>query len=484
MTDTRVPAPAPALPTWARLADIAWISLAAVAFIVDMSGGFLLRLGAVRLSVKNPVRLLVIAAIVALVRHLIDRRQPVYRYLPGVIARAAAATPTRTAALVLIGTRPAIFFAGYLAISVFGYAGGRNPLAFSDSELMNLPMRFDAGWYLQIAMGGYHYVRNAAASYQQNIVFFPALPILMRPVALLFGKHWFSYVLAGTVVSLGAFFAALAYLYRFSRERLSEEQSRTVLWMLAWYPFALFYGAIYTESLFLLAAIGAFFHLERRQYAIAALWAALAGFTRPNAFLLGLPLGVLAITPWLPGWLAGGDPRRRTVESSSAAVPPALAVAAAAGIGVVVFSLFIWQLTGRPLAWLEGHAAWGRNYEGLASVVTDRYKYISDNGMEGYVTSLPHDVLNALGVLFVLAAAWPVARRLGLAYAVFILINILPPLAAGQLLSAGRFSSVLFPAFVWFAGAVPERHRPAWLGTFAAIQALDAAMFYTWRPLF
>ena len=65
----------------------------------------------------------------------------------------------------------------------------------------------------------------------------------------------------------------------------------------------------------------------------------------------------------------------------------------------------------------------------------------------------------ALGALFVLVAAWPVARRLGIAYAVFIVINILPPLAAGGFLSAGRFSAVLFPAFVWFASAVPERHR-------------------------
>ena len=145
------------------------------------------------------------------------------------------------------------------------------------------------------------------------------------------------------------------------------------------------------------------------------------------------------------------------VSNRGAAVPSfgvttrGLATAAAAGVGAVVFSLFIWQLTGRPLAWLEGHAAWGRSYRGLASVVTDRYKYISDNGVEGYFGSLPHDVLNGLGVVFVLAATVPVARSLGLAYAVFILINILPPLAAGQLLSAGRFSSVLFPAFVWFA---------------------------------
>ena len=97
---------------------------------------------------------------------------------------------------------------------------------------------------------------------------------------------------------------------------------------------------------------------------------------------------------------------------------------------------------------------------------------------------VPLDLLNAVGVIFVLATVWPVARRLGLAYAVFILINILPPLAEGGMLSAGRFSSVLFPAFIWLAGAVPARHRAGWVASFAANQALNATLFYTWRQLF
>jgi hypothetical protein len=79
---------------------------------------------------------------------------------------------------------------------------------------------------------------------------------------------------------------------------------------------------------------------------------------------------------------------------------------------------------------------------------------------------------------------WPVARRLGIAYAAFILINLMPALAQGGLLSAGRLSSVLFPAFIWLASAVPARHCTAWVVTFAAIQAFNAALFYTWRPLF
>ena len=93
-------------------------------------------------------------------------------------------------------------------------------------------------------------------------------------------------------------------------------------------------------------------------------------------------------------------------------------------------------------------------------------------------------ILRSTLVAFSVAAVWPVARRLGLAYGLFVVVNILPALANGGLLSAGRFSSVLFPAFIWLATVIPAPHRAGWIAVFAALQAFCAALFYTWRPLF
>ena len=55
---------------------------------------------------------------------------------------------------------------------------GRTPFRVADSEAGNLPARFDAGWYLQIATYGYEYLPNRFDR-QQNLVFFPAFPVLM-----------------------------------------------------------------------------------------------------------------------------------------------------------------------------------------------------------------------------------------------------------------------------------------------------------------
>ena len=190
----------------------------------------------------------------------------------------------------------------------------------------------------------------------------------------------------------------------------------------------------------------------------------LATVTRPNGFLVCVPLAIMALTQrgGRRAWLA-------------AAAPVA---------GTLIYSMFIWRIAGHPLAWAIGHAAWGRHYGGLTKLVAWRYSYIANAGLLQYVSREPYDLLNAVAVLFVLGTAWPVARRFGLAYAAFILVSILPPLADGGLMSAGRLTSVLFPAFLWLATAVPARHRAGWIATFAAMQAFNAALFYTWRPLY
>jgi hypothetical protein len=475
-------------PRWARVADFACLLLVLLAAVVAMWGGFRMRVGGVRLALTSPYRVLVWAAAIALVRHLAAPQQPIYRDLP---ARARAAwrrPPLKHALTALVATRLPILFVGYLAVFTIGFGPQQRPWRLVGNELVNLQARWDTGWYYGIAIEGYSYLAHRADE-QQNIVFFPAMPMLMRLAGRLLGGSSTAFMAGGTLVSLLAFCGALIYLFRLAREMLGgEDAARHAVWLLAAYPFAVFYGAVYTESLFLVGAAGAFYHFGRREWWQAAGWGLLVGLTRPNGCFLSIPLAVLAVAPWLPPWLRGAAWRARDEDDerpgSLARAWPSLVAAAAPGMGVLAYSGYVWYLTGHPLTWAEGHVAWGRSYQGLSILVTDRYKYVSEAGLYGYTSELPLDLMQALAVLFVLAAAWPVTRQMGAAYSVFILVNILPPLAAGGLLSAGRFSAVLFPAFFWLAGAVPDRHRTAWVVGFMAFQAFNAALFYTWRPMF
>ena len=464
------------LARWVRAADVAAILFVLLALAIAASGGVRAMVWGWHLNITSPLRLLSWAAAIVVARHLIVRQPSIVQTLRAAVIAAAGSASLRAAALVAAGTRPVILAIGYLAVIMIGYAPGAQPFRDFESELLNLPLRWDTGWYLGIATTGYSYIGSAGPDAQQNVVFFPAYPLLVRAVARLAGNSTAAYVVGATITSAALFVLALAYLYRLAQQHLTDDdQAAAALWLIAAYPFSLFYGAIYTESLFLLGSVGAFYHFGRREFGRAAMWGLLVGLTRPNGLLLAVPLAVAAIEGLVARPRVG--PRIRIEPAACAAVAMPIA-------GALVYSAFIWNLTGHPFTWAAGHLAWGRHYQSLTHLVATRYGFIASAGLLEYVNRDPYDLLNGLGVVFVLAAVWPVFRRFGSAYAAFILINILPALASGGLMSAGRFSSVLFPAFVWMAGAVPPRHRAGWIAGFAAFQALNAALFYTWRPLF
>jgi hypothetical protein len=191
------------VPVWAQTLDAVSLLLAFVAAIVAVSGGFRAHLGSVRLAVTSPLPLLAWCAAIAVARHLAAPQQPLYREFPDRIAAWSRLPGIRAAASAVIGTRPVMLFVGYLAVFMFGFANGRAPLRHFNNELLNLPVRWDAGWYLQIVTDGYRYTPGDP-TVQQNIVFFPAYPMLMRVVGRLLGGEMTGYVAAGMFISIAS----------------------------------------------------------------------------------------------------------------------------------------------------------------------------------------------------------------------------------------------------------------------------------------
>ena len=478
MTD-HDPASRPAsvpLPLWARAIDLMALVVALCGLVVSASGGIRLHVLDARVSVTSGGRLLLVALAIGVVRHLLLRRDPLYLRAWASVARLRQSADLGAVFPLWLATRLGVLVVGLVAVSTFGFRNGEVPFRLSDNELLNLPARYDAGWYLGIASDGYHY--DPAIVGQQNIAFMPALPMMMRAAGRLLGGKplW-----AGQLLVLGASLWGFAYVYRLARSALGDpERAAAAVALLAAYPFALFFSAVYTESLFLLSAAGSFYHLSRREYGRVAAFALLAGFARPNGFLLAVPLGTAVLWPSIVDvWehRADGAGARAVAAVRASAVP--LAASAAALLGVVVFSAFIYSYTGRPLAWLEAHAAWGRTFGagGLGGPIRE----ITLHGVFGYTRSDPVDAANAAAILLSLAAVWPVTRRFGPAYGVFLLVNLVPPLLAGGLLSIGRVTACMFPVFMWLAAVIPARHRTAWLIFFALLQAWGAALFFTWR---
>jgi hypothetical protein len=366
-----------------------------------------------------------------------------------------------------LATRTAVLAAGYLAVVIIGFPDDANPFRISWNEFVNLPARWDTEWYLRIAESGYSW--NGDPTTPQTVVFFPALPLLMRGGAFVTG----SLVSGGLLMALAAFLGALVYLYRLTNSLIGHDKAVSTIWLLAAYPFAVYFGTPYTESIFLLACTGAFFHLTRDEPSVSAVWGLLAGLTRPNGFFLAAPLALIVLQMALA---------TRTLRARDL-LPVITPV-----VGVLVFSAYLWWRFDSPMGWVEGQGAWGRAYGGfiptIRDLATSRFERIARIGLYGYTSEAPFDFLHSLAAMLALTSVWPIWRRFGSPYAVFVGMNVLSSLVSGGTMSVGRMTSVLFPMFMAAGAILPARHVPALVAASCVLQGLIAAAFFTWRAAY
>ena len=281
----------------------------------------------------------------------------------------------------------------------------------------------------------------------------------------------------GVILSLIAFAWAAVYLWRLARDTIGEDRATSAVALLAAYPFAVFFSAAYTEALFLLGAVATIYHFRRGELARAAAWGLLVGLTRPNGCFLSIVLALLIFER------SGEKLRASEIFKSANFQISKWLSASAPGAGMLIYSAYVHHLTGAWFGWARLHEAWGRSYSGLAPVER-AYGWITDEGLLHVVQGVPYDSLNSLGLIFALLMLWPVFRRLGVAYAAFVLVNLVPPMLAGGVLSMGRLTATLFPVFLALAASVSPRAVTAFVTAFAIGQGLAAALFFTWRPLF
>lgn len=464
------------------LLDLLTLVLVATTGAVAASGGWRVRLdGELVVSIRVWWRPLVWALAVGLVRHiavpapsLYDRVRPRVHTVCTRVAHSTWTTALGAALGPVLISRTVVYAIGLLGLGVIGL-----PRTYPNAPPFDpgILYRWDAGWYLRVAEFGYSWNGNPRT--ENPVVFFPAYPMLIRGVSWLTGLALSN---AGLLLSMTAFAWAAAYVYRIAKEQLGVSEPVAAVSFLAWYPFAVFFGAVYTESLFLLAVAGAFYHARRHQRLQAAGWALLASLAKPNGFLVAAPLAML-----LASRLASESPRGWSWWRDRAALRTAaldLVVPLASATGIAAYSLYMWVFTGDALAWLHGQQAWGRAFRGPVAMVDSGIQLVTKYGVLGTLKSAPVDVMNSAAALFCLAAILPVWRRLGPAYALLIAVSLIPPLLNGGTMSVGRFSSCLFPVFVWLALAVPARRRPTLQAVFASGQALVATLFLTHRPPF
>jgi len=331
--------------------------------------------------------------------------------------------------------------------------------------------RYDSGWYLGIARGGYD-AATAMAGGRSNIAFFPVYPLLMRYVGRLFGRAPADLYIGGIVISWTSFVLAMIVLYYLARLDLPRPRAERAVLLTAIFPFAFFFGVVYSESTFLLFTVLAFYGLRTRRWIGGGLAGAVAGATRVTGIMMW---PALAVTAWQS---AKPDHRDRGW---------ALAALVLATGGFVAYCSYIYAQSGHPFLWAvalqrwgyyPGGAPWTAPWRLVLALLTHPYVYLATDRMA------PYDALNGMSAVLFTAAVPFVWRRLNAGYALFMIANLWLPLSSGVFEGMGRYCAVMFPCFIWLASV-----KSRWVSTsivviFAMFYALCLALFTTIHPIF
>lgn len=476
-------------PWWVWLLDVAIVVVVLLLISAIVWGGPRVRFADVRITATSVWKLGGVTLLLVVLRHALWRVPTLLDVLAGWVTFVRRDAGVRRAVPWVLTTRLTVLAATYVAVLVIGYPSQSPPFRVATSEAGNLLARWDTGWYLGIAEEGYNYWGNA--NHQTNVAFFPAYPLTVRAVGSLIGARWGSpedatdtfeafterrhvrMLQAGWLVSMGSLVIGLAYLFRLARDLTgSEDAAGRAVMLAATYPFAFFFGAVYTEAFFLACAVAACYHFRHRQWAPAALAGLLAGLARPNGCLLSVALGLMALEHWY------ADRYRWTTLTTG------LLVASCAGLGMLGYTWWLYGLTGEWFVWMKAHGAWGRHLSGLHVLLAQRWDHLWSLGPYGYSVEYTIEIFNMAATLLVVALSWPVGRRLGWPYAAWMLVTVVPPLFMGGFLSMGRVTTTLFPIFIYLGTRLTATGMPHVLLVGFGLQMALAVMHFTWRQVY
>ena len=310
-----------------------------------------------------------------------------------------------------------VFLAGYFIIFRTGYLS-INPWA-----------NFD----------GVHYLSIAANGYVNQAVFFPLYPLLIKIFS--FRNQMF---LSGFLISNISFFVSLYFFYKLLRLDYKEKTSWDVLVILLLFPTALFFGAVYSESLFFLLLILSLYFARRGMW----FWASVAGMLLSATRLIGIFI--------LPALAYEQYVQKKKFNLWLLITP----------ICLFAYSLFNFKKWGDWFYFINAHSELGngRVTNGIVLFPQTVYRYfkiflsLPVSQYEWWIAAL--ELTSFIGVSLLLYFAWK--KKVRTSYLIFSILAFLLPVSSGTFSGLPRYIIVLFPIFIALS-FLGERVKKIWL---------------------
>ncbi len=317
-------------------------------------------------------------------------------------------------------------------------------------------IRWDAGWYIDVVVNGYHYLPDGK---QHNVNFFPLYPLMIKTINYFLGVPP---AIIGIVISNIFFLLALLLLYWYTKKYHPDVNPDLTTILMAFFPFGVFFSSIYNESLFLFLCLFSFYMFREGKMVASACALFLAGITRLAGVFVVVTIGLSYLcTTVLKFNGMGPIVRRRELAVLILWVLSSIS-------GFFLFLCYQQYSFGHWDAFIMAQTAFGRYpvgsfLESLSSVNLDPFNIMN---------VLPTGAVLGTSIIFLFLKEY----RL---YSLWGLLVVLVPLSTGTLISMPRFSMVFFPLVIFISSLLRKTPllRDITIMAFSVTLTVFAALF-------
>lgn len=347
--------------------------------------------------------------------------------------------------LIYLLWRLLLFIPVYFAFLYLPYRTGfayTSPLHFIDKN--NLVAHFLLSPWGNF--DGVHYLLIAAYGYTINAGFFPFFPLTINVISNILGSvSAFDVIQFLTALFLANIYFVLALLIFYSLVKIDYKKNiviTSVIFLLV-FPTSFFYGAIYSESLFLLLSLASFYFARKRQWFFASIFGSLLTATR----IVGI--AILPALLWeffreeIKQFKKGGNKLKLIFKGLPLLIIP---------LGLLSYMYFNFIKWGNPFYFLvaQGQFANNRSVNSIVFFPQTIYRYlkilfsVSANHFEWWIALL--EILTFFIISFLFSIAFK--KKIRFSYLIFSLFCFLLPVSSGTFSALPRYSVVLFPLFM------------------------------------
>lgn len=317
---------------------------------------------------------------------------------------------------------------------------------------------FDGEHYLSIAIFGYKGLEQA---------FFPPYPVLIsffaRPFSPDLSSFIFNSTIVGLIISNLSFLIALILLWELIKIDYPGRIAYLTITLLLVFPTSFYFGAVYSESLFLLLAVLSFYQIRKGRWMQGSFFGMLSSATR----IFGVVL--------FPSLLIEAFKQRLKL--------PKMLWLFLIPLGLFAYMFYQYISVGDPLAFYRLQKLVGEQHQsGLTLLPQVYFRYIKmlltvDMKSPIYQTIILEFFL---GVIFFLLPIYGYFKKIRLSYLGFAMLGFLLPTFQGSFSSVPRYVIVLFPGFIalsLWVDSLPKQLKIIFITTSAVLLCIQTSLF-------